>query len=504
MNYLDSRLDRITMYRLLLNYLVALLAAAILLSAVGVLSFNPLAIAISAGYLVGISYVTNRIFSAVFDAPSNPESSLITALILALIITPPASIQNFLFLTAAAGLAIASKYILAIRGRHIFNPAAVAVALTAFAAGESASWWVGSAALAPVVIIGGVLLVRKIRRGQMVTLFILSAVTTTALFALLSHGSVVGAIQKTILQSSLLFLAFVMLTEPLTSPTKLRQQRWYGVLAGLLFPPQVHLFSLASTPELVLVISNIYAYIANPKVKLLPKLLQKVSWGPSTYDFVFALDQPISYQPGQYMEFTLPHSKPDERGSRRYFTLASSPTETTLRLGIKFYPQGSTFKQALQTMTATTPFAAAQLGGDFVLPEDPAQKLAFIAGGIGVTPFRSMIKYLVDTSDARSVTLLYSERSVAELAYGDVFKDAQDKLNTKIVYTLTDANTAVPAGMHAGFITPELIAAEVPDYHERLFYVSGPHPMVKAMQAALKSLGVPDHNVKVDFFPGYV
>jgi len=492
------------MYRLLLNYLVALLAAAILFSALGFLTFNPLSIVISVVYLVGISYVTNRIFAAVFNAPSNPESSLITSLILALIITPSTSIQNLLFLTAAAGLAIASKYILAIRGRHIFNPAAVAVALTAIAAGESASWWVGSAALAPVVIIGGVLLVRKIRRGQMVTIFILSAAAMTALFAILGHANVVVALKETFLQSSLLFLAFVMLTEPLTSPAKLNQQRWYGLLAGLMFPPQVHILSLASTPELVLVISNIYAYIVNPKVKLLPKLLQKVSWGPSTYDFIFALDRPISYQPGQYMEFTLPHSKPDERGSRRYFTLASSPTETTLRLGVKFYSKGSTFKQALRAITATTPFAAAQLGGDFVLPKNPAQKLAFIAGGIGVTPFRSMIKYLVDTNDARSVTLLYSERSVAELAYGDVFKDAQDKLNTKIVYTLTGASSAVPEGMHAGVITPELIAAEVPDYHERLFYVSGPHSMVKAMQTGLKLLGVPDHNVKVDFFPGYV
>jgi len=492
------------MYRLLLYYLVGLLGAAMLLSALGFLAFNPLAIALSAGYLVGVSVLTNRIFATIFNVPSNPESSLITALILALIITPSTSAQNLLFLTAAAGLAIASKYILAIRGRHLFNPAAVAVALTAAAAGESASWWVGSAVLAPAVIVGGVLMVRKIRRGQMVATFVLTAVAATAVFALIAHGNIFVVIQKTFLESALLFLAFVMLTEPLTSPTQLHHQRWYGVLAGLLFPPQIHLLSLYSTPELVLLASNIYAFVVNPKVKLLPRLIKTLSWGPNVHDFVFALDKPISYQPGQYMEFTLPHKKPDERGSRRYFTLASSPTEQTLRLGIKIYPQGSTFKQALQAMTATTPFAAAQLGGDFVLPTDPTRKLAFIAGGIGVTPFRSMIKYLVDTNDPRDVTLLYSERNVAELAYGDVFAAAQAKLQTKVVYTLTDPNTLVPADMHAGVITPELIMAEVPDYRERLFYVSGPHSMVKAMQAVLKAIGVSEHNVKVDFFPGYV
>ena len=108
MNYIDSRLDRITMYRLLLIYLVVLLGAAMLLSAFGYLSFNPLAIAISAGYLVGVCVVTNRIFSEIFHAPSNPESSLITALILALIITPASSLQSLVLLTAAAGLAIAA------------------------------------------------------------------------------------------------------------------------------------------------------------------------------------------------------------------------------------------------------------------------------------------------------------------------------------------------------------------------------------------------------------
>ncbi len=504
MKYLDKFLDRITMYHLLVYYLYALLGAAMLLSAVGALAYNPLAIAISAGYLVAVCLVANRVFAAIFKAPSNPESSLITALILALIITPLASIQSLVFLTAAAGLAIASKYLLTIRGRHIFNPAAVAVALTAVGAGESASWWVGSAALAPVVIIGGIMLVRKVRRVQMVALFIITAVVATSILTIISQGNVVGEIQKTFLQSSLLFLAFVMLTEPLTSPAQSRHQRWYAILAGVLFPPQIHLLSLYSTPELVLLISNIYAYIVNPKVKLLPLLQKKISWGPNTADFVFALDQPIDYLPGQYMEFTLPHSKPDSRGSRRYFTLASSPTENNLRLGVKFYPRGSTFKQALRNMGKTTPFAAAQLSGDFVLPNDSTRKLAFVAGGIGVTPFRSMIKYLSDTDDPRSVTLLYSERTAADLAYVDVFTAAQAKPGTKIVYTLTDANTAVPTGMQAGFITAEIIQAEIPDYKDRLFYISGSHSMVSAMQSALGELGVSKHNIKIDFFPGYV
>src|SRR5512146_2669306 len=161
MKAIDKFLDHTTMYRLLLYYLAALLGAAMLLGAFGWLPFSPMAIAAGTGYLLLVCWITNRVFAYVFETPHNPESSLITALILALIITPPASAQSFVFLSAAAGLAIASKYILAIRRQHIFNPAAVAVVLTAFGAHQSASWWVGNAQLLPIVLIGGVLLARK-------------------------------------------------------------------------------------------------------------------------------------------------------------------------------------------------------------------------------------------------------------------------------------------------------------------------------------------------------
>jgi ferredoxin-NADP reductase/Na+-translocating ferredoxin:NAD+ oxidoreductase RnfD subunit len=499
----DHFLDRITMYRLLLYYLAALLGAAMLLGALGYMPFSPVAIAVSTGYLLLACWITNRVFAYGFDAPHNPESSLITALILALIITPPAGPQGFVFLSAAAGLAISSKYILAIRRQHIFNPAAIAVALTALGAHQSASWWVGNVRLAPLVLIGGILLARKIRRGQMIAVFMVTAFLATMALAILRGGNPIVSAQNTALHSSLLFLAFVMLTEPLTSPATLKRQRWYATLAGLLFPPQVHLFSFYSTPELVLVVSNVFSYIISPKVKLLPRLVKKLTWGPQTKDFVFALDHKFKYKPGQYMEWTLPHAEPDNRGSRRYFTLASSPTENNLRLGVKFYAEGSSFKHAMWSMDEDTPIAAGQLGGDFTLPDDNTRKLAFIAGGIGITPFRSMLKYLVDTGDKRSVTLLYSEGDPAELAYRDVLSAARRELGAKVVYAITDVQVRPAENVRTGYITARMIAAEVPDYKERLFYISGPHSLVNSVQDNLHSLGVHDHNIKTDFFPGY-
>src|SRR5260370_1410080 len=120
------------------------------------------------------------------------------------------------------------------------------------------------------------------------------------------------------------------------------------------------------------------------------------------------------------MEFTLAHPHSDSRGNRRYFTLASSPTENLVHLGIRFYDQGSSFKQAMFQMNGKTQFVAAQIAGDFTLPTDPSQKLVFIAGGIGITPFRSMLKYLLDTHQRRDIVMFYANRRVDEIVYKDV------------------------------------------------------------------------------------
>jgi ferredoxin-NADP reductase len=294
-----------------------------------------------------------------------------------------------------------------------------------------------------------------------------------------------------------------MLTEPLTSPTTEKGQRWYAALVGALFPPQVSLLGVYSTPELALVAGNVFSYIISPKTKLLLKIHDTFAWGPTTIDFLFKPARQFAYQPGQYMEFTLPHKESDNRGSRRYFTLASSPTEDTLRIGVRFYDNGSSFKKTLRNIDDTNSIAASQLGGDFTLPKDPTQKLAFIAGGIGITPFRSMLKYLIDTHDSRFATLFYSERNAHELAYSDVLLAAQQQPNMRVVYTLTDKDTLVPQGMNTGYITADMIKRELPDFQERLFYISGPQSMVTNMRSTLKGIGVHDRNIKVDFFSGY-
>lgn len=499
-------IDSLTMYKLLLYYLLALIGVAAALSAFGVLGYNPLYIVVSAGILVFACWFINGIFSAIFDAPTNTESSIITGLILALIITPVPTMTNYglLFILAAAGLAMASKYLLTIRRKHLFNPAAIAVVLTALGPHQAASWWIGTAIMLPFVVAGGLLLAAKIQRMAMVNSFFAAATVATIVYSVVGHTSVLTSLHSLLLTSPLFFLGYVMLTEPLTSPPTRATQNVYAVIVGLLLPPQAHILSLYSSPELALIVGNLFAYLVSPKTKLFPILKDKYLVAAGTVDFVFDPGTKLTYRPGQYMEWTLPHEKVDLRGNRRYFTLASSPTERRMRIGVKFYEDGSSYKKALLDLDVSTPIVAAQVAGDFVMPRDQKEKLAFIAGGIGITPFRSMVKYLIDTDEHRSISLLYSVRTTKDIAYGPLFEEARGKIGIQTTYVLTSEtpHEESPA-MRRGPITAEMIRAAIPDYRERTFYLSGTHGMVIAIHEMLNDLGVPGSRIKTDFFPGY-
>jgi ferredoxin-NADP reductase len=204
------------------------------------------------------------------------------------------------------------------------------------------------------------------------------------------------------------------------------------------------------------------------------------------------------------MEWTLPHEKSDSRGSRRYFTIASSPTEKEFLLGIKTFADGSTYKKALLEMGQGGVMTASQVSGDFVLPKDKNEKLVFMAGGIGITPFRSMLKYLIDTNERRDIVVFYLNKVAGEIAYTDVLEEANKRLNIKIVFVLTDPGAAkAHAWAEAGPCDAVMIQKYVPDYKSRTFYISGPHGMVSAFAQMLTGMGVSAKRVIVDFFPGF-
>lgn len=502
---IDDFIDGISMYRLLIYYLIGLLLGAIVLSTVGDMQYSAFKIAISALILVFACWLINRIFSYIFYAPVNPESSVITGLILALIIPPTLGLYGILFLLAASGLAISSKYILAIGEKHIFNPAAIAVVLTALGPRQSASWWVGTAVMLPLVLIGGFVITRKIRREYMVVSFVIASTIATLVLTVISGGHISNSFHNMILSSPLFYLGFVMLTEPYTSPTTKYKQIIYAAIVGILLAPQVHIGKFYTTPEIALVIGNLFAYIVSPKTKLFPDFLRKIKIANDTLEFSFLSDRQLAYQPGQYMEWTLPHTHADSRGSRRWFTLASSPTEKELKLGVKFYERSSSYKAAMLGIDKNSVVVAAQVAGDFVMPHNKNKKLVFIAGGIGVTPFRSMIKYLLDKNQPRFIRLIYAARDEADFAYQDIFEMARQKLGIKTLYVVSSNFSQIkqPNTMRAT-ISNKLIKQLIPDYADCIFYISGTHHMVEDCQVILRDLGVKRSNIKVDFFPGYV
>ncbi|MDB5237405.1 MAG: hypothetical protein JWL88_507 [Parcubacteria group bacterium] len=504
MRFIDSILNKITMYWVVLYELIFLLAAAMVLGAFHVIPYSPLHIGYSAAVIFAACWITNKIFAYFFDAPANPESTYITALILALIITPPQALMdaNFLALAGwAAAWAMASKYIFAIRQKHLFNPAAIGVAMTALFLNLSASWWVGTPWILPFVAAGGFLVARKIRRFDMVVVFGAALVVTITVLSL--NGDPVHMIQRALFYAPAVFFGTVMLTEPMTAPADRYWRILFAALIGFLFAPEVHFGSFYFTPELALLAGNIFAYLVSSKKKLLLTLKKKIRVANDTYEFIFATDRRISFKAGQYMEWTLPHAHADMRGIRRYFTIASSPEEKDLRIGVKFYAKSSSYKKALLALQPGEQIVASQLAGDFVLPTSKKKKLVFIAGGIGVTPFRSMIQYLLDMKERRDITLIYSNRTLDDTAYVELLGRAEQELG---IETLPIFNMPPPNAAPGEFPTTldrSVLEREIPDYAEREFYLSGPNGMVNAFSDMLAEMGIPKRRIKKDFFPGF-
>lgn len=459
------------------------------------------AIITSALLLSIVCRLAGEVFSRVLSVARNRESDYITALILTLILSPAATGTDYAVLVAAGLIAIASKYVLTLGKRHIFNPAAFGAFAVAHLLGHYPSWWVGTAVLAPMVFIGGLLIMRKMRRYLMVSAFMLTFLTIQVInfYAHHSVGSLTHHVWLSLIGTPILFFAYIMLLEPLTSPLVLIKYLPYALLVGVLYS----FTRLRISPEESLLIGNLFAYVLDRSRRYELKLLGKRKEAEGIFSFVFSSKNKLAFAPGQYMEWTLPVAKSDSRGNRRYLTVSSSPTEKELMVTIRIPDKASAFKRNLVAMKPGDTILASHTAGSFTLPSDPSKKLAFIAGGVGITPFRSFARYLTDSGQSSQSTLLYCASSSGEFAFRSTFKQAESA-GLRTIYNLTGKDTA-PAGWsgsHAS-LSPELIGKVFPDFNERLFYLSGPYGFVKAARGALLDSGVSLANIKADYFPGY-
>ena len=211
----------------------------------------------------------------------------------------------------------------------------------------------------------------------------------------------------------------------------------------------------------------------------------------------------FNYEPGQYLEINLEHQNPDDRGTTRWFTLSSSPTEGDLMITTRLVEKHSTFKQALFDLKPSDSVNAKGPMGKFIMPKDPNSEIVWIAGGIGVTPFRSQMKFILDNQQQRKITLIYSNRTKNDICFTKLWEEAQASVkNFKLVSTLVDE---VPPDWEgeSGMVDEAMIKRAVGQPADKIFYVSGPEPMVEAFKPKLMAMGIKEENIHQDWFPNY-
>ena len=222
------------------------------------------------------------------------------------------------------------------------------------------------------------------------------------------------------------------------------------------------------------------------------KLAATKNESPDVMSFIFEPQEPLTWKAGQFLHYVLHHEPTDNRGSDRWFTIASAPFEHQVMITTRFTgDRGSTFKKTLKELKVGDTIEVSDLDGDFILGDAQAE-CVFIAGGIGITPFRSILKQAEHEGKQPRVTLLYANRQTVA-AYKDEF-DAMAKRNP---------NLKIHYLFHPQRLDETSIKERVPDLKKPLFYISGPEPMVESLGKLLKQLGVPEDHIKQDWFPGY-
>lgn len=232
------------------------------------------------------------------------------------------------------------------------------------------------------------------------------------------------------------------------------------------------------------------------------KFLNRKDETHDSASFLFEKPADFDYVAGQYMFFTVAHDNPDERGVTKHFTLSSSPTEDHLMFTTKFANPGSTFKQAIRQLAPGTEVPVRGANGSFVLPEDSSQSVVFLGGGIGITPFRSMIRFATDQKLPTPITLLYANKSPGDIVYKSEFDEwAAANPNFQVHYTVDAPDNGWQGD--TGHLTGDMIKKYVPDLSKPIFYICGPAGMVTAYKEILQSLNISDNHIVTENFSGY-
>lgn len=223
-----------------------------------------------------------------------------------------------------------------------------------------------------------------------------------------------------------------------------------------------------------------------------------------TAAFRFARPAGFAFQPGQAVNLTLLEPpETDARGNSRTFSIASAPHEDSLQFATRL--RDTAFKRGLGGLLPGTPVKLRGPMGSFTLPEDAARPVVMLAGGIGITPFMSMLRHAEHARLPGSRTLLYSNRRPEDAPFiGELLALAARDRNLKLVATMNEMEkSARPwsgerAMLDAAFLERHLERGAAPVY-----YIAGPPGLVAAMGKLLREAAVPQADIRTDEFIGY-
>jgi len=210
----------------------------------------------------------------------------------------------------------------------------------------------------------------------------------------------------------------------------------------------------------------------------------------------FRRPEGFEYLPGQWIFLTL--GRRDEQKTKQ-LSLSSSPTEDSLEVTKRL--TGHEFSNALDALKVGDMASIRGPNGIFTF-QGEYNKVCMLAGGIGITPQRSMIRYATDKALKTSIILFYSNRYEDNIAFEDDFDEMQRRnKNFEVILTITQPSQSWKG--RTGRINREIVEKAVPDYAERVFYTSGPGPMLDAMSAMLREMDLPKKQIKFEYFTGY-
>jgi len=492
---LDVFLASMSMYLLITLALFTLFGVAFTYSLVGLTVFHPVAIILCLTLFMGVSFGASYVFAYLFGVSAHHKSALITGGILFCLFSPSLAPSALLVYGLIAIIAIASKYLLAWRGRHVFNPAAIAAVTIALTGLQSASWWMADISFAIPVTILALLILYKTERLRLGGIFLAVYIVVLGTGAFIGHQSIYDLLTASLAVWWPLFFVGFMVSEPLTLPARRYQITIIAIVIASLVGLHPSFGSFYITPEVALVLGNIVSFAMTRRTSIKLKLIRRIRFAGDQELFEFKPQRQLAFRAGQHLELNLPHGKADFRGERRLFTIASAPEAKTVKITTRYAKNSSTFKMHLRALEPGKLLSATGTKGDFLLPKDPNKKLLFIAGGIGITPFRAFVESLQLKNQTRDIVLLYAARSEKEVLFKDIFTS---KSGVRLIIVASDAGEG---HIRAKVVTEEILKKTVKDIKTRHVYVSGPPPMVAAIASEAALLGAA--SVTTDSFTGY-